>query len=250
MKQGILPERSEALRLFASTKGEYDNRSRSNWGLEVITQNEVGAPKRTLGPFNILAAAFNICQAWAAIGATFALGIAHGGSPTIIYGLILILVVYSAIALSMAEMVARFPTSSGQYHWTAIMAPESVRRELVFLPVVGKKACMLNIIAELCLRFDQYNRMDLIDRQCCYNPAADYCRGDQILQLRLCDKALARFSLVSSPKCLVIIIQYFRTSTFASDTRYWMWVIIVLLPWSAWAIPNIRALGRNFDLYR
>ncbi|MCJ1231171.1 hypothetical protein MMC12_007847, partial [Toensbergia leucococca] len=97
---------------------------------EQVTQSEIGTPKRTFGPFNILAAAFNICQAWAAIGATFALGVGHGGSMTIIYGLVLILLVYTAIALSAAELVARYPTAGGQYHWTSLIAPAHVRREL------------------------------------------------------------------------------------------------------------------------
>ena len=80
---------------------------------------------------NIVAAAFNICQAWAAVGATFVLGIAHGGSVGVVYGLIIMVFLYGAIALSMAELAARYPTTGGQYHWTALIAPRSVKRQLV-----------------------------------------------------------------------------------------------------------------------
>lgn len=89
------------------------------------------SPKRSFGPLNIIAAAFNICQAWAAVGATFVLGIAHGGSVGVVYGLLIILVFYGAIVLSLAELAARYPTTGGQYHWTALIAPKPVKRQLV-----------------------------------------------------------------------------------------------------------------------
>ncbi|KAI9697517.1 MAG: hypothetical protein M1820_007783 [Bogoriella megaspora] len=88
------------------------------------------SPKRSFGPFNIVAAAFNICQAWAAVGATFVLGIAHGGSVGVVYGLVIMVVLYGAIALSMAELAARFPSSGGQYHWTALIAPSPIKKQL------------------------------------------------------------------------------------------------------------------------
>ena len=89
------------------------------------------APAKTLKPLTIVAAAFNICQSWVAIGATFALSVGHGGNITIIYGLILVAVVYSAIALSIAELAAQYSTAGGQYHWSAILAPPKIRREVV-----------------------------------------------------------------------------------------------------------------------
>lgn len=88
------------------------------------------APAKTLKPLATIAAAFNICQSWVVIGATFALSIGHGGNTTVIYGLILIAVVYSAIALSIAELAILYPTAGGQYHWSAILAPPKIRREV------------------------------------------------------------------------------------------------------------------------
>ena len=89
------------------------------------------APSKTLSPLATVAAAYNICQSWVAIGATFALSIGHGGNITIIYGMMLIAVLYSIIALSIAELAAQYPTAGGQYHWTAILAPPKIRREMV-----------------------------------------------------------------------------------------------------------------------
>ena len=98
---------------------------------EAIGYDEDETPRRIYSPLNIICAAYNILQAWAAIGATFALGISHGGSAAIIYGLILIFLIYIIIALSMAELAAKYPTAGGEYHWTALIAPTKVRRELV-----------------------------------------------------------------------------------------------------------------------
>ena len=89
------------------------------------------APAKTLGPLAIVSAAYNISQSWVAIGATFALSIGHGGSVTVIYGLVFIAVLYTIVALSIAELVAQYPTAGGQYHWTAILAPPRIRREMV-----------------------------------------------------------------------------------------------------------------------
>lgn len=91
------------------------------------------APAKTLKPLATIAAAFNICQSWVAIGSTFALSIGHGGNTTVIYGLILIAVVYSAIALSIAELAAQYPTAGGQYHWSAILVPPRIRREVSYV---------------------------------------------------------------------------------------------------------------------
>lgn len=91
------------------------------------------APAKTLSSVAIISAAFNICQSWVGIGATFALSVGHGGNATVIYGLILIFIVYGAIALSTAELVAQYPTAGGQYHWSAILAPPRIRREVSYI---------------------------------------------------------------------------------------------------------------------
>ena len=41
------------------------------------------------------------------------------------------LIMYGAVALSLSEMAARYPTAGGQYHWTALLAPEKWKRGLV-----------------------------------------------------------------------------------------------------------------------
>lgn len=59
------------------------------------------------------------------------LGFSSGGSVTIIYGLLLISVIYTATAFSLAELSAKYPTAGGQYHWTSILAPSGLSQVLV-----------------------------------------------------------------------------------------------------------------------
>jgi len=86
---------------------------------------------RTTGYFDIISVAFNLLSSWLTIASTLILGLGHGGSATVIYGLLVILIMYGAVALSLAEMAARYTTAGGQYHWTSLLAPQSMKRGLV-----------------------------------------------------------------------------------------------------------------------
>ena len=79
-----------------------------------------------------MAFAFNMLSSWLTVTSTMILGIGHGGPVTMIYGLLFLLVAYGACALSLSEMVARYPTAGGQYHWTAVLAPKRLSRALVW----------------------------------------------------------------------------------------------------------------------
>ncbi|KAL9122703.1 MAG: hypothetical protein Q9187_000741 [Circinaria calcarea] len=98
----------------------------------IITRGEVEKPPKTIGTFGILSASFNILNTWFGLGSTLVLGFANGGPVTIVYGLILISVIYGATALSLAELSARYPTAGGQYHWTSVLAPKRISRGLSY----------------------------------------------------------------------------------------------------------------------
>jgi len=55
------------------------------------------------------------------------LGFVAGGPVTIIYGVIISFFTVGCCTLSMCELAARYPTAGGQYHWTYLLAPKSVR---------------------------------------------------------------------------------------------------------------------------
>ena len=96
----------------------------------VIIRNVETVP-RTTGFVEIISAAINLLNSWLCVASTLILGLSHGGSVAVLYGLLVILVVYGAVALSLAEMAARYTTAGGQYHWTALLAPERLKRGLV-----------------------------------------------------------------------------------------------------------------------
>ncbi|KAM0491546.1 hypothetical protein ACHAP8_010592 [Fusarium lateritium] len=59
------------------------------------------------------------------------IGIGQGGSVTVIYGMLVVLVCLGCSALTMAELSSVYPTAGGPYHWTSILAPVKANRILV-----------------------------------------------------------------------------------------------------------------------
>lgn len=96
-----------------------------------LNPDTIEKPKRTIGTMEILAASFNILNTWFGLASTLVLGFSNGGPVTIIYGLILISIVYTATAFSLAELSAKYPTAGGQYHWTSLLASPATKRAFV-----------------------------------------------------------------------------------------------------------------------
>ncbi|WYZ35131.1 hypothetical protein EsH8_I_001407 [Colletotrichum jinshuiense] len=88
--------------------------------------------KRDIGLLAIVCLGWNICNSWTAISATLAISVTSGGPVTLLYGIILIFIFGGACALSMAEIASVYPTAGGQYHWTSILAPKRISRELSY----------------------------------------------------------------------------------------------------------------------
>lgn len=96
-----------------------------------VVLGDVEKVPRTIEFFAIIAVAFNLLSSWLTVASTLLLGLDHGGSVTVVYGLILMLVMYGAVAFSLSEMAARYPTAGGQYHWTTLLASDKWQRGLV-----------------------------------------------------------------------------------------------------------------------
>lgn len=102
--------------------------------LEIGSIVDVGTEhvRRDLGPLSIIALGFNICNSWVAIATSLAFAISSGGSVTLIYGVIVVSVVYLAVAASLAELASVYPTAGGQYHFSSILAPERFSRGISY----------------------------------------------------------------------------------------------------------------------
>ncbi|KAI9927590.1 hypothetical protein MW887_003209 [Aspergillus wentii] len=88
--------------------------------------------KRDLGTFQIICGGWNICNSWAGIVGTLAIGIAQGGTVLLLYGMIVMLVAGGCCALTLAELASVYPTAGGQYHWTSILSPKGYSRVLSY----------------------------------------------------------------------------------------------------------------------
>lgn len=87
--------------------------------------------KKTVGPFAILCVGYNICNSWVGLAATMVFSMENGGSVTLVYGMIVVLVALGCSAATMAELSSVYPTAGGPYHWTSVLAPKGAHRILV-----------------------------------------------------------------------------------------------------------------------
>ncbi|KAJ9644148.1 hypothetical protein H2199_004016 [Coniosporium tulheliwenetii] len=111
----------------------------------------LAAPKRTMSLIDCIGAGWVISQSWAGLGATMAFSIYQGGPVTVVYGMILILFTMGSTALSLAELSARYPTSGGQYHWTAILSPSRWRRGTSYICGCINMFSWISISAGVCI---------------------------------------------------------------------------------------------------
>jgi choline transport protein len=110
LSSNISPRASIADRLIAATEGigTVDDINLEHLGIHEERTRDIGL-------IAIIGAGWNICNNWADISATLALSIMSGGSVTLVYAVIVIIVVVGSSALSMAEMASVWPTAGGQY---------------------------------------------------------------------------------------------------------------------------------------
>lgn len=110
--------------------------SRSNIGSidqDEATMAEIGKVqqfKRSFGFWTTLAFTASLMCTWEAVFFANLTAMVNGGPPTLVYGFIYAVFGALSTAASLAEMASMYPTSGGQYHWCAMLAPE---KQKVFL---------------------------------------------------------------------------------------------------------------------
>ncbi|KAI9044533.1 putative choline transport protein [Aspergillus affinis] len=77
--------------------------------------------------------AFSISNAWLGYAATIGSTLLYGGGQTALFGPVLAAVATTVVFQGLAELSSAFPSSGGQYHYTYIMAPSSIRNFLAYL---------------------------------------------------------------------------------------------------------------------
>lgn len=87
---------------------------------------------KNIGPWALIAIAFNVCNSWAGLTGTLNISLFQGGPVALIYGLLLSSTLYGCIALTIAELASVYPTAGGQYHYVSILAPAKFCRSLSY----------------------------------------------------------------------------------------------------------------------
>ncbi|KAJ5087911.1 hypothetical protein N7456_011527 [Penicillium angulare] len=88
--------------------------------------------EHSLGTFQIICGGWNICNSWAGIVGTLAIGLTEGGTVLLLYGIIIITIFGGFLASTLAELASVYPTAGGQYHWTSILSPKKYSRILSY----------------------------------------------------------------------------------------------------------------------
>ncbi|KAH7116840.1 choline transport protein [Dendryphion nanum] len=80
--------------------------------------------QRNFSVWSVLGVGFSLTNSWFGISAAMITGINSGGPLLIIYGIILIAVVSTAVGISLSELASAMPNSGGQYFWANELAPK------------------------------------------------------------------------------------------------------------------------------
>ena len=80
--------------------------------------------KRNFSVLAVLGVGFSLTNSWFAISAALITGINSGGPVLIIYGIILLALISTCVAISLSELASAFPNAGGQYFWANELAPK------------------------------------------------------------------------------------------------------------------------------
>ncbi|KAG9545499.1 amino acid transporter, partial [Aureobasidium melanogenum] len=81
--------------------------------------------KRTFSPLAMLGLAFAILNSWTALATSLSLALSSGGPTSVLWGLITAGICNLCLAASLAEFLSAYPSAGGQYHWAAMLCPNS-----------------------------------------------------------------------------------------------------------------------------
>lgn len=82
---------------------------------------------------SILGFSCTVLITWEGALVFFLTGLDNGGSAGLIYGYLVVWAGNLAVFASLSELVSMAPTSGGQYHWVAMLAPPSIGKFLSYL---------------------------------------------------------------------------------------------------------------------
>ncbi|ORY22191.1 amino acid/polyamine transporter I [Naematelia encephala] len=107
--------------------------------------------KRRMGFSHMLGMLVSLLATPFALGSTMYNAIIGGGPAPMIWGCVVVFLVYWCIAYALGELVSKFPTSAGLYYWTFTLAPPRYRALLSY--IVGWLIVIASLLAALSVSF-------------------------------------------------------------------------------------------------
>jgi choline transport protein len=92
-----------------------------------------GHLRQRFSVLSTMAMAFAILNTWIALAGSIGLVLSSGGSTALLYGFIFCVLCNFALAASLGEMAAIWPTAGGQYHFVYAICTDRWRRPMSFL---------------------------------------------------------------------------------------------------------------------
>lgn len=80
--------------------------------------------KRTFTVWSVLGVGFSLTNSWFGISTALVTGINSGGPVLIVYGIILIALISTCVAITLSELASSMPNAGGQYFWANELAPK------------------------------------------------------------------------------------------------------------------------------
>lgn len=90
-------------------------------------------PQRNFGFMSILGFSCTILITWEATLVLSAQGLKNGGYAGVLYGYIIVWLGNISVFTTLSELASMAPTSGGQYHWVAMLAPRSCSKFLSYI---------------------------------------------------------------------------------------------------------------------
>lgn len=112
---------------------EPDSKKQADDNLKLEEMGYKPELQRNFSIFSILGVGFGLTNSWFGISASLITGISSGGPLLIVYGIIIIAIVATCIAITLSEMSSAMPNSGGQYYWTTVLAPKKYAGFLAYL---------------------------------------------------------------------------------------------------------------------
>ncbi|KAM5344480.1 hypothetical protein ACJ41O_013016 [Fusarium nematophilum] len=91
-----------------------------------------GRLRPRLSKLTMVAMTFAILNTWIVLGGTVGLVMPSGGSVALLYGFVFCVLCNLALAASLGELAAIWPTAGGQYHFIFVLSTEKWRKLLSF----------------------------------------------------------------------------------------------------------------------